>query len=312
MKLRVRIFSKRQSVIANFGINLMIVAFQGIHGAYSDVAARQFFGHSCRTAPQKTFPQVFAAVENRNADRGMVPIENSLAGSIHENYDLLISHRVHIVGELHLRIEHVLACHPASKFEDLREIRSHPQALAQCSRFFAAHKKMTPVAYFDTAGAAQSLVRDASPAIGAISSAYAAQLYGLRILRHHLENQPNNLTRFLVIARRPWREKRGVPAKCSISFRPKRNQVGILFRVLGVFALRDIDLLKIESRPDPASAFEYLFYLDLAGGLREERVARALEHLKEMAKDFRLLGVYPIGEGEFYGARKRQHRPGHE
>lgn len=273
----------------------MIVAFQGVHGAFSEVAARDFFGPGCRTLPRKTFRDVFTAVETGHADRGIIPIENSLAGSIHENYDLLISHSVHIVGETRLRIRHVLACHPESSFGKLREIRSHPQALAQCNRFFARHRMLTPVAYFDTAGAAESLTHNPSPLVGAIASGYAAKLYGLKILTRNLENQSNNFTRFLLIARAPWKPKPGIAAKCSISFRPFRNQVGILFRILGVFALRDIDLLKIESRPDPSKTFEYLFYLDLAGSPREANVAKALDHLQEMVKDFRLLGTYPVG-----------------
>ena len=125
----------------------------------------------------------------------------------------------------------------------------------------------------------------------------------VKVLKRHLENSPGNFTRFLVIGRTPWRPHRGVKAKCSIAFTPAKNTAGILFRILGVFSLRDIDLLKIESRPDPRSPFEYLFYLDLAGSPKEERVMRALEHLQEMVTHFRLLGTYPVGKGEFYGGR---------
>jgi prephenate dehydratase len=149
------------------------------------------------------------------------------------------------------------------------------------------------VPFFDTAGAAQSVMDEGLHSTGAIAGAFAARRYGLRILRTHLEDRSANFTRFLLIARSPWRTRRGVRVKTSISFAPLRNQVGILFRVLGVFALRDIDLLKIESRPDPGSPFDYLFYVDLAGGPHELRVARALDHLQEMVHRYRLLGVYP-------------------
>ena len=284
----------------------MKVAFQGVHGAYSEVATKKFFGRQCHTAPRETFKGVFDAVERGTVDRGVIPIENSLAGSIHENYDLLISHHVQIVGEAHLRIEHVLMCHPSSSFRQLKHVRSHPQALAQCSRFFARNKRITPEAYFDTAGAAQSLSHDRSFETGAIASAYAAKLYGLKILKRNLENQSNNMTRFLVIARNPWRPTPGIPTKCSIAFRPLKNQVGILFRVLGVFALRDIDLLKIESRPDPDASFEYMFYLDLAGTPKDGKVARALDHLQEMVRNFRILGAYPAATGTLHeGPGKR-------
>jgi len=271
----------------------MVVAFQGVHGAYSEVAAHIMLGRQCTTLPRGTFAEVFEAVQRRRADRGIMPIENSLAGSIHENYDLLLSHRLHIVGETYLKIEHVLMCHPDSSPRQLKSVRSHPQALAQCSKFFTRHKNLRPIAYFDTAGAAESLMEEHTHDTGALASLYAAKLYGLKVLRRHVENQVDNYTRFLVVGRNPWRPRRDVAAKCSITFTPARNEVGILFKILGVFALRGIDLLKIESRPDPRSPFAYLFYIDLAGSPHDKHVVRAFEHLREMVAEFRLLGAYP-------------------
>jgi prephenate dehydratase len=271
---------------------MVTVAFQGVHGANSEVAARKFFGAACRTMPRESFEDVFAAVERRRANFGIIPIENSLAGSIHQNYDLLLSHRLHIVGETQLRIEHALMALPRMTSRDLRFVRSHPQALAQCSNFFHTHRNLKPIPYFDTAGAAQSLKTDPAPGTAAIANTYAARLYGLTILRRNIENRENNITRFLVIARTPWPHKKGARTKTSVVFEPSRNQVGILFRILGVFALRGIDLIKIESRPDPRSTFQYLFYLDLAGDPSQDSIARALEHLQEMVTRFRLLGVY--------------------
>jgi len=281
----------------------MRVAFQGVHGAYSEMAVRKLMGEKARTIPMETFNEVFRAVERRKAERGLIPIENSLAGSIHQNYDLLLSHRLHIIGEIHLRIEHVLMCHPSSSIARIREVRSHPQALAQCSRFFERHRRLKPVAFYDTAGAAKSIMESGTSDIGAIAGLYAARLYGLKVLQRNIENESHNYTRFLLISRVPWTPKQGVRTKCSIAFRPVQNQPGILFRILGVFSLRDIDLLKIESRPDPRSPFEYLFYLDLAGSPTEPKVAKALEHLKEVVTHFRLLGAYPTGRGEFYGGK---------
>ena len=274
----------------------MIVAFQGVHGAYSEVAANVTLGSRCKTLPQETFAAVFDAVQGRRAQRGIIPIENSLAGSIHQNYDLLLAHRVHIVGEVYLKIEHVLMCHPDTSRRQLRFIRSHPQALAQCGKLFKHHTRLKPVAYFDTAGAAQSLVEERALDTGALASLYAAKLYRLRVLQRHVEDQVDNYTRFLIIAREPWRPQRGVQVKCSITFTPVRNEVGILFKILGVFALRGINLLKVESRPDPRSPFAYLFYLDLSGSPNEKHVIRAFEHLREMVADFRLLGAYPAAD----------------
>jgi prephenate dehydratase len=269
------------------------IAFQGVRGANSEVAARKVFGASCSTLPKETFEDVFDSVAQRRAGFGIIPIENSLAGSIHQNYDLLLSHRLHIVGETQLRIEHALVGLPRMTMAEVRAVRSHPQALAQCSNFFRAHRRLKSVPYFDTAGAALSLKDDPAPGMAAIANTYAARLYGLSVLRRNVENRENNITRFLCIARSPWKKKRGARTKTSIVFEPARNQVGILFRILGVFALRDIDLVKIESRPDPRSTFQYLFYVDLAGDPTNVNVGRALEHLREMVRQFRLLGVYP-------------------
>jgi arogenate/prephenate dehydratase len=267
-------------------------AFQGIHGAYSEVATRRLLGASCKTVPVETFEQVFLAVRNRHVDRGVIPIENSLAGSIHQNYDLLLRHKLHIVAETQLRIEHALVCHPSSNLRNLTAIRSHPQALAQCSAFFARHRSLAPVAYFDTAGAARSVMEEGAVEVGALASTYAARLYGLKILRANVENRTNNFTRFLVISRKPLQPPHTVKTKCSIVFTPAKNQVGILFRVLGVFALRDINLLKIESRPDPSSTFDYMFYVDFQGHPDDPKIINALDHLGEMVTEFRLLGSY--------------------
>ena len=273
----------------------MLVAFQGVHGAYSDVAARRMLGPSCRTMPMDTFEDVFRAVANNTVDRGVIPIENSLSGSIHQNYDLLLTKNLHIVGETYLLVDHVLMCHPGSSLRNLTTVLSHPQALAQCSHFFQRTKRLRPEPFFDTAGAAKHIMETKSLDSGAIASEYAARLYHLRVLKQNLQDQPDNFTRFLLISRTPWRAKRGAHAKSSICFRPVKNRPGILFRILGVFALRDIDLLKIESRPDREKSFEYQFYVDFAGTPSDHTVANALDHLREMTRDLRLLGSYPVG-----------------
>ncbi len=275
----------------------MNAAFQGVHGAYSEAAARAALGKEIATSPCETFAEVFDRVERRQSDRGVIPIENSLAGSIHENYDLLLTHGLHIVGEIHQRIEHALLAPPGSTLGRLTSVRSHPQALAQCSRFLLAHPAIKPVPFFDTAGAAHAVARDGRTDTGAIAGAYAARLYGLRILKRNIENSPNNFTRFLVLSRAPWKFTHGTKTRSSIVFTPAANRPGMLFHILGVFALRDIDLLKIESRPDPRSPFDYRFYADIAGGPDEERVSRAFDHLREIVSHFRLLGTYPAAAG---------------
>jgi prephenate dehydratase len=289
----------------------MKAAFQGVHGAYSELASKQLLGPRTQAVPCEAFEDVFDAVAKGKADRGILPIENSLAGSIHQNYDLLLARDLHIVGEAHLKVEHVLMCHPSTSLKALDQVRSHPQALAQCSRFFAGNKRIKPVVFFDTAGAAESLAEEAPAHIGAIASAYAAELYKLKVLQRNLQNQPNNFTRFLAVAKDPaagGRSKhvRGAaPAsyKTSIAFMPDRNTVGILFNILGVFALRDIDLLKIESRPNPLSPFEYWFYVDFAGAptrgvtgqgkAGDVKVDQALDQLRGMASRLKILGSYP-------------------
>lgn len=280
----------------------MRVAFQGIRGAYSEVAARAYFGNSCKTVAAETFDDVFDIVTKKRAERGIIPIENSLAGSIHQNYDLLLEHNLHIVGEVHVRIEHALMCHPDATKKDIAFVRSHPQALAQCKKFFGRNPRITPLPFFDTAGAARSIADEQARTIAAIASERSAALYKLKILKKNLENRSHNFTRFLILAKKPWVPKRSVKAKSSIVFSPESNQTGILFQMLGVFYVRNIDLLKIESRPDPRVPFEYLFYLDLAGSPKSRLVADAFAHLREKTKLFRLLGAYPMGKGNFYGA----------
>jgi arogenate/prephenate dehydratase len=281
----------------------MRVAFQGVHGAYSEVAATKFFGKKCSPLPLERFDDVFKAVERGRADRGIIPIENSLAGSIHQNYDLLLTHQLHIVGEIHQRIEHVLMCHSSSSLKHITQVRTHPMALAQCSSFLSRHSRLRQVPYFDTAGAAKSIVDDKTHSAAAIASELAAKLYGLKILKRGISNSRLNFTRFLIISRKVLTPPKNVKSKSSIVFVPSANETGILFKMLGVFYVRNIDLLKIESRPDPNSPFEYLFYLDIAGSPAQNKVAQAFEHLQEKTKLFRLLGTYPMGTDNFYGAR---------
>lgn len=271
----------------------VMIAFQGEPGAYSEAAALEFGALnrwvSVATMPCQSFEEVFAAVEGERCPLGLIPIENSLAGSIHRNYDLLLQHQLHVVGEYYLRVRHCLLASPGAKLSDLRQVISHPQALAQCDHTLRSMGVAIEPAY-DTAGSAKIVSQRRDPAVAAIASRRAAEIYGLDILAEGIEDNPENFTRFLAIAPQPVVS--GADAKTSIVFSLK-NVAGSLFRGLGVFALRDIDLTKIESRPLAGKPWEYFFYIDFAGSTQELVVQRALAHLEELALYLRILGSYP-------------------
>ena len=187
-------------------------------------------------------------------------------------------------------------CHPMGNWKSLQEVRSHPQALAQCSRLFKRRPGLIPTAYYDTAGSAKYVAENPSADMGAIASYHAAQVYKLKVLQRHVENNPYNFTRFLSVSTGPVRSRAGgEDYKSSLSVVPKNDESGVLFKMLGVFALRNINLLKIESRPLPDSTFDYVFYLDFAGHVKEQPVQKALEHLKEFSTDLRFYGSYRRG-----------------
>jgi prephenate dehydratase len=275
--------------IANQGEGLKI-AFQGESGAYSEAAALAYYGDLSVTIPCHAFEDVFAAVEEGKCDFGMLPIENSLAGSIHRNYDLLLEHSLHIVGEYLLRVHHCLIALPGATMEDIHKVISHPQALAQCEHYLRSLPGVTSEAVYDTAGSVRLILDQGNPEVAAIASSRAAAVYGLPILFEGIEDHPANYTRFLAVATHP--ADYADEAKTSIVF-TLRNLPGALYKALSVFALRDIDLYKIESRPLVGQPWEYLFYIDFAGHIDDVPCVRALDHLREMALFMRVLGSYP-------------------
>lgn len=266
-----------------------IVAFQGERGAFSEEAAYKLLGRRIRVQPCETFAATFQLVAKGKADYCLVPIENTLAGSVYENYDLLLEHDLHIVGEENLRIAHNLIAFPEVTFKTLRQVYSHPVALAQCSRFLADHPKIEKVSFYDTAGAVKMLAERQIRGAAAIASRIAAQVYRARVLRTHLENHRENYTRFLLLSKSSKASPRA--NKVSIVF-STRNVPGALYKCLSVFALRDIDLTKMESRPLRGRPWEYFFYLDFVGNLKEERCRNALTHLAEVTNFLRVLGCY--------------------
>ncbi len=270
----------------------MKVSFQGEPGAYSEQAVFNYFG-DVKTVPCESFDAMFDAVVSGKSDAALAPIENSLAGSIHQNYDLLLRHDLHIVGEYFLRVQHCLIVNPGVKMEDIKKAISHPQALGQCAGYLRGHG-IKPEQVYDTAGSVKMLKESGARDVAAIASKRAAELYGMQILQEGIEDNPENYTRFLAVRRESI-----VPtddAKTSIVFTLK-NVPGSLFKAMSVFALRDIDLAKIESRPLQGSPWEYLFYIDLIGSVQDETVQRALDHLGEYAVMLRVLGSYPRFKG---------------
>jgi prephenate dehydratase len=273
----------------------MRVAYQGEAGAFSESAARRILGSEIVGVPCDSFERMFAAVGDGSADCCVAPIENSLAGSIHRNYDLLLASELTIAGETSMRIVHNLIAPPDVDFTALRRVYSHPVALAQCTRFFAKHPHIEPMAVHDTAGGLRLVMDRRREDEGAIASMAAAEIYGGRVLLEAIEDNAQNYTRFFLLTS----PGRGIAPretarrwKTSIVFRAA-NKPGALFRALGAFAIFEIDLSKIESRPIEGRPWEYAFYLDFEGKLDDANVARALDNLNGMAEMVRVLGSYP-------------------
>ncbi|MFY9584755.1 MAG: prephenate dehydratase [Candidatus Acidiferrales bacterium] len=265
------------------------VAIQGERGSFSEEAATKLLGQRIAVLPCATFSAAFSMLRQGRADRCVVPIENTLAGSVHENYDLLLEHGFWVEAELNLRIRLMLIARRGAALRQIKKVYSHPVALAQCRRFFVQHLKMQPVAAYDTAGSVKMIVEQGSSDAAAIAGRLAAGAYGARVLVPDIEDYAENFTRFLLV-RRGARVRAGAN-KTSIVFATK-NVPGSLFRCLAVFALRDIDLTKIESRPWRGRPWEYLFYLDFLGRPDNSPGREALSHLGELTSFLRVLGCY--------------------
>jgi len=275
----------------------MRVAYQGEAGAFSESAARRLLGPDIAGVPCRTFEQMFAAVGAGEAECCVAPIENSLAGSIHRNYDLLLDSGLTIAGETSMRIVHNLIAPPNVPIESVRRVYSHPVALAQCTRFFTGHPHIEAVPVHDTAGGVRLVMDRGRDDEAAIASATAAEIYGGRVLLEAIEDNPQNFTRFFLLtgverAGHVVTRETSRRFKTSIVFRVS-NKPGALFRALGAFAIFEIDLTKIESRPIEGRPWEYAFYLDFAGKLDDRNVSRALDSLRELADMVRVLGCYP-------------------
>jgi prephenate dehydratase len=272
------------------------VGIQGELGAFSQEAVRQLLGDRAQVAPYPTFEGVFRALRAGKIDAAVIPMENTLAGSVHENYDHLLHFDVRIAAESNLRIVHNLIAPPGIRFADIRKVYSHPVAINQCLKFFARHRKLERVPFYDTAGSVKMVMEQRAPDAAAIASSVAAAIYGGTILKRSIEDDRRNFTRFFLLypSKKLPAPRPGKDWKTSLVF-TTRNTPGGLFRGLAAFALRDLNLTKIESRPLHGKPWEYLFYVDLLGRESEPRVKNALLHLGEVADFLRVLGSYPPG-----------------
>ena len=267
----------------------MKVAFQGEKGAYSEMAVYKFFGSSVDVKPCRDFKDVFEGVEKQEAQHGVVPIENSLEGSINQTYDLFLKHNLKVCGEVVVRVSHCLVANKGTALEQVKTVYSHPQALAQC-RNFLERSGWDLIPTYDTAGSAKMLKEKKLKDAAAIASEKAAELYGLKILAREIEDNPNNYTRFFVLSKED--SPKTANDKTSIIF-AAAHKPGSLYQALGEFAKRGISLTKIESRPTKQTPWEYNFYLDFEGHRSEPRCMEALEALKEYSAFIKILGSYP-------------------
>ncbi|MBS1856974.1 MAG: prephenate dehydratase [Acidobacteria bacterium] len=277
-----------------------ILAFQGERGAFSEEAARKLLGQGVAVLPCQRFEDLFRGLKDGRVTGAVVPIENTLAGSVHENYDHLVNFELPIVAETSVRIVHNLIAPKGVRFSKIRRVFSHPVALNQCLDFFAANPQVERIPFYDTAGSVKMVTEEGLTDAAAIASAVAAEIYGAQILRRSIESDRQNFTRFFLLRTPEYARRHPVPASAQTQWKTSlvfstRNVPGALFRALSAFALRDLNLMKIESRPLRGKPWEYLFYLDFLGRADSPVAVNALRHLQELADFLRVLGCYPKG-----------------
>jgi prephenate dehydratase len=273
----------------NLSTNPPIVAFQGVHGANSEQAIRQHFGDAVETMPCNSFNDIFQAVETKKATYGLQPIENSLAGTVAQAYELLMEYDLRIQAEVIMRIRYSLLACPGTTLADVKYVRSHPQALGQCERYIA-RRGFEPVAWFDTAGSARDLAAKPEAHTAAIAPAIAGTLYGLETLDQGIEDDPANFTRFFVIGHGD--PPPGPRNKTSIVF-ALHERPGSLYECIGEFATRGINLTKIESKPRRNKPWQYYMYVDFDGYFKDPECEGALMGLLRRVAILKILGSYP-------------------
>jgi prephenate dehydratase len=278
------------------------IAYQGERGAFSEEAALKLLGVEVALVPCATFDATFAAIRDARADYALAPMENSLAGSVHRSFDLLVESGLHIVGEVIIPIVHNLIAQPGARLEELASVASHPVALAQCERFFTANPALKRIAAEDTAGSVREIMRANDKSRAAIASKRAAELYGAAILREHLEDDRENYTRFFLLAAPAAADAvalaakdTAAPDKISLVFQ-LAHVPGALLRALEPFARRNINMMKIESRPVHGRPWQYRFYLDLQAAAGDRQVVEALGELEKVVVELKVLGSYKSAE----------------
>lgn len=275
-----------------------VIAFQGVHGAYSEQAIRQHFGAEVDVHPCKNFSELFEVIQaNKVVKYGILPVENALAGAVNQAYELLLDYDLRIQAEIVLHVHHNLMAPPGTTMKDLKCVRSHPQALAQCEKFLKRYN-LEPIPAYDTAGSARDLAANPQPHTAAIASRIAAELYDLEILEAEIEDVGFNYTRFFLLGHDdPPRSKFN---KTSIVF-ATRNQPSALYDCLGEFARHDLNLTKIESRPRRNRPWEPVFYLDFIGHWQDDNAQEALVRLLQKASFVKMLGSYPAAKSDWVG-----------
>ena len=265
------------------------IVFQGVEGAYTQVAMKRFFGENIDSMHVETWRDAMEAIRTGEADYAVLPMENSSAGIISENYDLLVEYGYSIVGEQIIQIDHCLLGIPEAELSDIRQVYSHPQALMQCSSFLEEHRTWENLASKNTAMAAKKIKEDGQKSEAAIANRLTADIYGLKILQENIQNNPNNSTRFIIVSKEKIYVKDA--GKISIYFELP-NESGSLYHALSHFIYNNINMNRIESRPIPKRNWEYRFFIDFDGNLKDSAVQNALRGLKEETATMSILGNY--------------------
>jgi prephenate dehydratase len=269
--------------------NRDVVAFQGVHGAYSEQALRQHFGDAVDVYPCPNLSTLFRVIQSREVKYGLLPVENALAGAVDQAYELLLDHDLRIQAEVILHVHHALLAQPGVKISDLTHVRSHPQALAQCEKYLL-RQGIEPIPSYDTAGSARMISEEKPKGVGAIASSLAGELYNLQVLANEIEDVPFNYTRFFVLGHDD--PPRGAYNKTSLVF-ATRHRPAALYDALGEFASRDLNLTKIESRPRRNRPWEPVFYVDFEGHWQDPAAQETLVRLLQRASFVKMLGSYP-------------------
>lgn len=275
--------------IDKLDFELSRVVFQGVRGAYSEAAMKEYFGERINGFPVATFRDAMESIEEGAADFAVLPIENSSAGAVSEVYDLLVEFENYIVADVVIKINHCLAGVPGSKIEDITHVYSHPQALMQSSRFLNQYGEWQQISMGNTAMAAQMVVNSHDRSKAAVCSEYAAKVYGLHVLKHQINHNTENSTRFIIVTNQKVFLKHA--QKISLCFELP-HESGSLYRLLSHFIYNDLNLCKIESRPVEGRSWEYRFFVDVEGNMADPSVKNAIRGLREEARNLRILGNY--------------------